>query len=381
MAHLIEEYAKSLGVKIGKPFLANHFYPTPHQKYITIHSDNKIDSKHYEYFPQVLNLVREILHNHGYAIYQVGGPEDPRLNVDGHFLDLNYKQSSYLIKNSKLHVGIDSLPVHIASVYDIPIVVLYSHIYPSHARPYWSSEENVIILDADRGDNKPSYNYQENPKTIRTIKPEDVANSILKLLKIQGQINFFTQYIGSHYHLDFVEVIPDFKAELADKTKPIYVRADLHFNEDNIIFWLSNYKCNVITNKAIDINLLRITQPNIIHLYLKTIELDEKYLENLRRNKINFTICHDVESEMSEIKNKFFDYRVEFDNWKERAGKIEKKNCYFLTNKVLLSKGQLFPSESHFKSNKPLDSLNQVIYDDVNFWKEAEHFLFYERKN
>jgi hypothetical protein len=379
MSHLIEEYAKSLGVKIGKPIIADHFFPVAHDKYITIHCDNKIDSKYYEYFPQVLNLIRETLHTQGYAIYQIGGPEDPKLNVDGHFLHLNYKQSSFLIKNSKLHVGIDSLPIHIASVYDIPIVVLYSHVYPAHAKPYWSSEDNVVILDADRGDNKPSYNYKEDPKTIRSIKPETIANSIFKLLKINGEVNFSTKYIGSHYHLDFVEVVPDFKADLADKSKTLYLRADLHFNEDNILFWLSQCRCNIITNKPIDINILKLVQSNINHLYLKTTDLQDKYLENLRRSKINFTICCDDEDSIAEVKNKFFEYRVEFDNWKERAEKVQKNNCNFLTNKVLLSNGQLYPSECHLKIGKQLDNSNQVIHDDINFWKEAEHFLFYER--
>jgi hypothetical protein len=99
MAHLIEEYAKSLGVKIGKPFVVDHFYPTLHEKYITIHCDNKIDSKYYEYFPQVLNLIKSILNSKGYAIYQVGGPQDINLNTDGTFLNLTYKnQHRILIK-------------------------------------------------------------------------------------------------------------------------------------------------------------------------------------------------------------------------------------------------------------------------------------------
>ena len=77
MGHLIEEYAKSLGVKIGKPVLNDHFYPILDEKYITIHTDNKIDSKNYEYFPQVINLIKPILNNLGYKIYQIGGPADP----------------------------------------------------------------------------------------------------------------------------------------------------------------------------------------------------------------------------------------------------------------------------------------------------------------
>ena len=72
MGHLIEEYAKSLGVKIGKPVLVDHYYPTLDDKYITIHTDSKIDSKNYEYFPHVINLLLPILHKNGYKIYQIG---------------------------------------------------------------------------------------------------------------------------------------------------------------------------------------------------------------------------------------------------------------------------------------------------------------------
>ena len=41
MSHLAEEYAKSCGVKIGKPILKPHYYPVVHEKYITIHNDKK----------------------------------------------------------------------------------------------------------------------------------------------------------------------------------------------------------------------------------------------------------------------------------------------------------------------------------------------------
>jgi hypothetical protein len=380
MAHLIEEYAKSLGVKIGKPVIVDHFYPTLHDKYITIHCDNKIDSKYYEYFPQVLNLIKQILNDNGYAIYQVGGSQDPHLQVDGIFLNLTYRQSCYLIKNSKLHIGIDSLPVHLASMYDIPIIALYSHIYSNHAKPYWSSKEKVIILEADRKGNKPSFNYREEPKTIRTINPEQVANAALNLLEINTKINFFTKKIGSHFHLEIMEVIPDFKANLSDKNKSIYIRADLDFNEENIFFWASEYKNSIMSNKQIDLELIKACAQNINHIYFKTIDLDIEYLENLKKLKINFTICHDEEQTIAQVKNKFFDFRVEYDSWKEKIKSIEKIDCNFLTNKILISKGKVYPSEAHYKNNKELDSPNKVIYDDDTFWKEVDHFLFYETR-
>jgi hypothetical protein len=382
MSHLIEEYAKSLGVKIGKPYLCEHFYPILDDKYITIHADKKIDSKNYEYFPQVLNLIKLLLNKHGYKVYQIGGPEDPRLdNVDGWFLNLNFKQSAYLIKKSKLHLGIDSLPVHIASMYDVPIVALYSHTYASNAYPFWSSKEKVILLESDKGDNKPSFSYQENPKTIRTIKPEKIAESVFGLLKIEENIDFNTLRIGGHYHVPFIEVVPNFRATLEDqKDKTLYIRADLHNDDQNIAFWCANYKSRLITKNKIPIELIKQFAQNIEHIYFKIKDktISNDYFDLVKKCKVNFTICIEDEESLSDLRNHYFDFVVHFDNVKERILKIEKYKGYFLTNKILISNGTLYPSEAHLNANKKLDMVNEVMHDDDAFWKDAEHFYIYD---
>jgi hypothetical protein len=383
MGHLIEEYAKSLGVKIGKPIIVDHFYPVLDQKYITIHADNKIPSKTYEYFPQVIKLLKPILHQHGYKIFQVGGHQDPILeSTDARFLNLSYKQSAYLLKNSSLHIGIDSLPIHIASMYDIPIVALYSHIYPSNAYPYWSSPEKIILLESEKGENKPSFSYQENPKTIRTIKPEDIANSALKLLNLNTQVIFKTLKIGSHYHLPIVEVVPNFMATLQDhKDKLIYIRADLHFDDQKIAYWCHHYKSRIITNKKIPIPLLGQFQKNIDQVFFKLEEeeIEIEYLEQIKKLKINFVLCTKDKENLSKIRNKYFDFKIEYDDIDEKMQKIEKINSKFLTNKILISNGELFSSEAHLKLNITLDKDNDTIYDDDSFWKDVEHFYLYEQ--
>ena len=382
MGHLIEEYAKSLGVKIGKPVLVDHYYPTLHNKYITIHADDKIDSKNYEYFPQVINLLKPFLKKNEYKIYQIGGPQDPRLpNVDDSFLNLNYKQSSYLIKNSELHIGIDSLPIHIASMYDIPIVALYSHIYPSNAYPYWNTKKNVCILEADRRGNKPSFGYQESPKTIRTIKPEEIANSALNLLNIEHSLNFKTLQIGSHYHIPIVEVIPNFTANLQDqKDKTVYIRSDLHFDDQNIAFWCLNHKVKIIADKMLPLDLLNQFASKIEHVFfkLKNANIPNEYFQQVKKAKINFTICTADKENLNKIRNNFFDFRVEFDDVEERAESAKKFKSKFLTNKILISNGELYASEAHLKIDKKLDTINETIYDDSDFWKDSEHYYLYE---
>jgi hypothetical protein len=365
MSHLIEEYAKTLGVKIGRPYLSEHFYPILNDKYITIHTDKKIDSKNYEYFPQVLNLIKPLLNKNGYKIYQIGGHEDPKLeNVDGCFLNLNFKQSAYLIKRSQLHLGIDSLPIHIASMYDVPIVALYSHTYAANAYPYWSSKEKTVLIESDKNGNKPSFSYQENPKTIRSIKPEKIAESVLSLLEIEERINFNTLRIGSHYHIPFVEIVPNFRANLEDqKDKTLYIRADLHNDDQTIAFWCANYKTKIIASTEIPIPLIKQFASNIEHIYFKvnSKSISSDYFESVRKCKVNFSICVDDEQNIAEMRNFYFDFKVEFDNTKER-----------------ISQGALYPSEAHLNANKKLDMLNEVMHDDDAFWKDAEHFYIYD---
>lgn len=382
MSHLIEEYAKTLGVKIGKPYLCEHFYPILDEKYITIHTDKRIDSKNYEYFPQVLDLIKPLLNQKGYKIYQIGGPEDPKLeNVDGCFLNLNFKQSAYLIKRSKLHLGIDSLPIHIASMYDVPIVALYSHTYAANAYPYWSSKENVVIIESDKNGNKPSFSYQENPKTIRSIKPEKISQSVFDSLKIEEKINFNTLRIGDHYHIPFVEIIPNFRANLEDqKNKTLYIRADLHNDDQAIAFWCANHKTKIIAANELPIQLIKQFASNIEHIYFKIKDqsISNEYFELVKKCKVNFTICVNDEENIAQIRNHYFDFKVEFDDVKQRIEKITKQNGYFLTNKILISQGVLYPSEAHLNANKKLDMLNEVMHDDDAFWKDAEHFYIYD---
>ena len=380
MSHLIEEYAKTLGVKIGNPHLVDHFFPTLHERYVTIHSNNKIDSKYYEYFPQVLDLVRDTLHKNGIAIYQVGQSEDPRLNVDGLFLNATHKQSFNLIKKSLLHIDVDGLYVHIANTFNTPIIALYSNVHANHSRPYWNTE-NVTIFESEKNGNKPSYALQENPKTIRSINPELIGQAIFDKLQIKARITFKTKKIGSIYHVPILEIVPNFVANLKDNDKMVYLRADLHFDLQKIAFWSQTNQCTIMTDREIDLNLINQFKDNIKQVFfkIKNTDISAIYFEQLKRLKINFVICVDDQSILDSIRNFYFDFKIDFDDWKSKAEKFEKNNCNFLTSKTILSNEKVYASEAHLKLGIQLDSSNNVLYDDLTFWKESEHFLFYER--
>ena len=120
MSHIAEEYAKSLGCRIGTPVLEPHFFPVTSGKYITFHTNaKKAPAKHYDFWGVVFLLIKDKLKDEGIDIIQTGGPEDPTYpECDHSHLGCSFKQMSYVIKNAELHLGIDSLPMHIASAFN-----------------------------------------------------------------------------------------------------------------------------------------------------------------------------------------------------------------------------------------------------------------------
>ena len=73
MSHLLEEYAKNLGVKISLPIVKDHFFPLTIEKYITLANDDDIQSKHYPFYELVLNLLSPFLKNNSIKVVQLGG--------------------------------------------------------------------------------------------------------------------------------------------------------------------------------------------------------------------------------------------------------------------------------------------------------------------
>jgi len=386
MSHLVEEYAKNLGVKIGKPIFPTHYVPVIDDKYITVHIDNKIDSKFYEFFPEVVELLKNLLHPLGYKIYQIGGGEDPQLPlVDKSFLGFSRKQTSYIVKNSSLHLGIDSFPIHQASVFDVPIVVLYSHIYPSHAYPYWSTPSKVRILEADRNGRKPSYNYHEKPKSINTIKPEDIVKNICELLKIPYTKSINTKFIGESYSQGVIEVVPNFYGFAEElKNRLINIRMDYFHNENNLLAWCSNYACHIISAKPINVQLLSNCKNNIkkITFHIEnTTDFSNEYFESVKNLGLDISCSTKNKDQISEIRNFYFDFRVELDepsNQENIKNLSEIANLKFLTKKDIFSNGKRYASKAHVDLDKVfVDRASDVIYNE-SFWTDLDHYFIYE---
>ena len=174
--HLLEQYALTCGVKIDKPTIYESFYPINSNKYICFHPTSKYDSKVYDYWQIVLDLILPVLRNHKIDVVQIGGKNEPAFQGCIHAQgQTNLNQAAYIIRNSLLNFGADSFSSHIASGLGKKIVTLYSNNNINNCKPYWTESQDCVLLEPNRVSKKPNYSEKELPKTINEIKPEDVA--------------------------------------------------------------------------------------------------------------------------------------------------------------------------------------------------------------
>ena len=388
--HILEQYALNCGVSISKPYISEEFFPLPFEKYITLHPKGKFPSREYDHWEEVTTNLFPILEKYNIKIVQVGGKEDQPIpfcySTNG---QTNLNNLAYLIKNSLLHVGIDSLPIHFASAFDKKIVGLYCNMYPNQSAPYWSSSEDCDLLFADLKGKKPSYAAFENPKTINTIKPEDIANSVFKKLNINETIKNKTIYFGDASFIRSIEIIPDHVPNLSSFNIDIAnVRMDYYFNEMFLFNILSVYKTNILTDKAININELIKFKNNILNVYFVINDesnFDIKFIENLKNNGIKFSILSFVPEDKTEkIKIHTMDFCniivKNLENNKEIIKSFNKNNLKFKSSKMLLSQGKMYPSFDNFKSNTSYKESLHEYFDFKNngdLYKELDNLYIF----
>ncbi len=121
-------YAQMCGVKFDELFiyldndLAKFNLPP---EFITIHSQTRQDPKDYDYMQQIADRIT------GIPLVQIGGPKDKKLN--GIVLDLRGKttpqQLAAIFFKAKIHIGLDSFPMHVAAHVGCPCVILFGGTY------------------------------------------------------------------------------------------------------------------------------------------------------------------------------------------------------------------------------------------------------------
>jgi hypothetical protein len=379
---LLDTYATNTGSKIDKPFIYTKFFPLPLDRYITLQSQTPYDSRNYSFWQEVIDLIVPYLSKEKIHLVQVGTKDERPLNGAINLLgQTNINQLAYVIENSTLHFGADSLCVHLASYFDKPIVSIYSISNPNVAGPHFGDKNKHILLKGYEriGNKKPSYSQVESPKSIDTIKPEEIAKSILQLLDIKYNDIPETIFFGTDFNVKSFEIIPD---EILDPSSipvenPI-VRMDYNFNEKALEIIISMKKSIVFTNKPIKKDIIEKYKHNINQLiYIIEEDNDVDFVKLLKNNSVNYVLLSFLPEEiLNNFKLDYMDYNLII-NRKHKTKEDTKiqdiNNLYYKSCRTLFSsKGKFMSRYDWINGNG-----NKVV-DHPDFWKEADNFYIFK---
>jgi len=181
--HFLECYALNCGLKIDKPFIHEEECEVPSGEYITFHGTHDFQSKSYSHWQSVIDLVLAEYPN--LKIVQIGNESNAK-KYSGTLDYLNktdFNQSAYLVKRARLHFGIDSFPGHLASCFEIPSVLLYSHTYKEQCYPFFTESKYLRLIQAPLNTHRPCYNIKESPACINNVRPYEIFSHIQDLLE------------------------------------------------------------------------------------------------------------------------------------------------------------------------------------------------------
>jgi hypothetical protein len=383
MSHLLTEYAKSCGVKIDKPYNNPHFYPLPFDKYVVIHASSGMESKNYDYYNDVIELLKPFLDKNKIGIIQIGGEKDIKLRWVHYSLGTTKLQMQYIIQNSELVLCNDTCSAHFASGFGKKIVALYSVLYKRNAYPYWSKNEDFIQLEADRKGKSPSFCAVECPKTIDTIKIEDVAKSVLKLLNIENNISIKTIFVGEKYPRQAIEIVPNFQNNIGLSNKLLNIRLDYCENFDFLYSWLKNNKASLVINKTFGIEKIIPFKQNIESIVLDISDMGDaakKQIEDITKFGFKLIVISRNKEKIQEQRFNLFDFNVELvENKKvENVGDVYSNNFFAKTGKVILSNSKKYISKAHLDKDLPANINNSPI-NSPDFWDDSDYMAIFSK--
>lgn len=400
--HILEQYALNCGLKIDKPYIYEKYYPLPFEKYITFNPFGKFNSRKYAYWQEVINLLTPILQEKNINIVQIGGANEQGyhncLQLMG---QTNFHQTAHIIKNGLLHFGVDSFPIHMASYFDKKIVALYSNMYASQSKPYWSDPKNVKLIQADLDGKKPSYSPEEDPKIIDNIKPEEISNEILNLLNISKKLEHNTIFIGKHYNNIIIESIPS--TILPQQFFPnllLNIRFDYitKIEENDYICTLNNLNirnCAIITDKPIEIEKLLQLKDKLVSIFYDITfnKIDFNFINKVKFYgvKIDFIFNKSKNKNEENLNNK----KLELIEYQELINIIENQEKpiaqilqseFYKNKKILFANNNTYLSKVAYLESKPINldkiDVSQKISDidniDLLIEEDGDYCYFYK---
>ena len=392
--HVLESYALQNDLKIDKASVYEKYFPLAVDKFITIDTSNLGTSAlAYDHWQLVIDLIHAKLEEQGIKIIQLGNKDCVPLRQCYMTLgQCNFNQKAYVLRKSLVHVCPNNESSHIASVYNKKSVVLFSNnCYPSQFLPYWTEKDNLEILKP-HSSRKPSFNPNENPKSINAIKPEDVAQKILNFAGIHTFVpEFETVKIGSSFHRPRIEST---LTHLLDTKKfgvsSLIIRMDLNFNEDVLRKQLESCECSIITTRPLSDEILNEHHKKIVELvYYIEDDNDPSFIQKVKEKSITYLLRSRKEKEQtSDFKLDYLDYGLVNQMPTRSQNDFEElkglENLYYKSTHFIIHNNKFYPSTVAYSKNiqgsSSMQHDPQPVIDDPLFWEEEEHFHFFVKK-
>jgi hypothetical protein len=393
--HVLESYALQNDLKIDRPSIYEKFFPLAVDNFITLDTSNLGTSAlSYDHWQLVVNLICPELEKNGIKILHLGDRGDtPLANCYSAIGQCNFNQKCYVINKSLVHVSPNNESMHIASSLGKKCVSLFSNnCFPNQFAPYWGDKKYMEIISPPTTE-KPSFNPQENPKSINRITPEKIAQKVLNLAGIVTFVpEFKTLRIGNSFNRKRVEST---LTHLLDPEKigvsSLIVRMDLNFNEEALKAQLEASPCSVITNKPFSDDILKQYAKRIVEL-VYYIEDDSAagvdFINKVAEKSINFLLrSRETGAKLNDYKLAYFDYgqvhqipTKDKQDFEELKGK---KNLYYKSNHFIIHNNSFYLSSASLSADSGFPSMDhepQPVIDDPLFWEEEEHFHFFVKK-
>ncbi len=387
--HLLPAYAFATGCRIDRMLLEPHYYPLGFSDpYVLIVTGTGMEGKTYPYWRIVVDALREPLRQNGIKLVQCGGEKEERVGAD---LDLcgqtTTAQYFDVISKAALVLCGDTSAVHIAGHYDRKLCSLFSVSDVKVSGAYFGTKSNQIYLTPP-APWVPSYNPNENPKTIANILPETVVKAVGALLDIKVN-SFETVYIGSEANVTIIESVPDMVVRpdyYPDQS--IGIRFDKGGEEKFVYEQLSVRKSSIVTNKPLNIDILQSLRGNletIIYL-VEEFNDDPSFPKELQEQAIPYILLSTLPR--SVLAPKLLNYcDLNLLNNKEIIKKSDLKllnqineNTKFKSQKKIISSGKAYLSFAHLRAGKflvdPLLDVDNVI-NTPEFWEDCNFYYLY----
>lgn len=385
---LIESYALNCGLKIGKPYIYEQFFATPWPNYILLHAGGGMNSKKYDYYQEVVDILKPLVGD--LKIVQIGDKGEKHIQGCVNLLgQTTIHQTAYLIRQADLLIGNDSCNTHIASGFGTPVVSLYGPTTPHNHGPAFSDKWTAIT--ADLLGEKPSYSAEEQDKTVNRITPEAIVKAALRWLGISDEkVTRETLFVGPNYNQAIIECLPNqvLPADFVPNIVPA-IRMDYLFDEEIMCQMLSVRPYSIVTDKPINVDLLRKYKAHIKHvLYDVKPDFSAKFIADVRSAGIPYAMASLLrDEELAKAKLGLFDYGVIVQRL-ENGAEFRKNNEWTVredlcakTNRILISNGKVFLSKYHADnglSTNGIDDRVCTVPQDDSFFDFSENLYIFK---